>query len=539
MSIGPSLWPRHYQGVRLFGRMIWAIALGCGGLSGGLSARTLTIGVQLEAAAIDPHFSMSNPSVSVARHLFDTLAHPDERQRLRPGLALSWSAVGPSEWEFRLRPGVTFHDGAAFTAEDVAFSLARAPNVPNAPSGFGVMTRQITGIRVVDPLTIRLTTAAPFPLMAEHLSAVAIVSRAAAEGAQTADFNGGRAAVGTGPYRFVSWMRAGDLRLARNDAYWGSVPAWGHVMIRPIPDDTARAAALLSGTVDVIDQLSGTVGALLRTRADMHVAATPSNRIIFLGVNVSAAANNFITDHDGKALGRNPLADARVRRALSKAINREALAGRVMEGLAVPAGQLLPDGYPGTSPRLRPEPHDPNGARALLAEAGYPNGFQLTLQVPREMIPAAVQMGGAIAQMLTRIGVRTDVEAMPLSMFRTRYMRAEFAVGLRSWGTETGEGGMALRSILGTRDAARGWGMVNGGLYSNPAADRLLERALATIEAPAREAMVAEATELALDDVGIIPLYYAMAAWGMRRGITYTARSDGYSFAWEFRPTGP
>jgi peptide/nickel transport system substrate-binding protein len=499
-------------------------------------AQVLRIGVQRDIPATDPHFSMINPAVSAARHVFDTLVHPDDRQRLHPGLALEWRAVSPTEWEYRLRPNVRFHDGKPFTAEDVAFSLARAPNVPGALSNFGVMTRQITSIRVVDPLTIRLGTAAPFPLMSEHLSAVAIVSKAIGSGAQTADYNDGKAMVGTGPFRFVGWTRADSLRLARNDAWWGPAPAWQEVVFRPIPDDGARVAALLAGTVDAIDMLPSSAAATLRARADLRVAMTVSNRIVYMGLNVAPDPNPLVTDASGAPLSPNPLADQRVRHALSKAINRAVLADRVLDGLAVPAAQFLPDGYPGTSGNLRVEPFDPEGARALLAQAGYPDGFSLTLISPRDRGVGDVKVAEAVAQMFTRIGVRTSVEAMPWAVFQPRYVKADFAAGLRGWGTETGEASMALRSILGTRDPARGWGMANGGRYSNRAADALLEQALGTIAAPAREALVAQASEIVIRDVGIIPLHFDMAAWAMRADIGYTPRSDNYTFAWEFRP---
>jgi len=514
-----------------------ASGIASGITSGIAGAQTLTVGLQIETTSIDPHFSTGNPSVSAARHLFDTLVHPDEQQHWHPGLALSWSAVSATEWEFRLRPGVRFHDGSAFTAEDVAFSLARAPDVPNAPSGFGVFTKQITGITVVDPMTIRLRTDRAFPLMAEHLSAVGIVSRAANQGMQTQDYNTGKAAIGTGPFRFVSWTPGDRLRLARNDIYWGRAPAWQEVVLRPISDDGARVAALLSGTVDVIDLVPTTAVRMLREKSSVTLAQTVTSRVIFVGVNVNPAPNPFVTDTAGAPLANNPFVDRRVRLAISKAINRRALTEQVMEGLAMPAGQLLPDGYPGTSPRLQPEPYDQAAARILLAEAGYPRGFNLTLLVPRDRNASDVKIAEALAQMLARIGVHTTLEALPWSIAQPRYRRGEFALSLRGWGTETGEGSMALRSLLGTRDAARGWGMTNGGFYANPAMDALLDQALSTLDATQREALVAQATELGMRDVGLIPLHYQVAIWGMRKGLTYKARSDSYTFAFEIRPT--
>jgi len=518
-------------------RMRWIILLGMAILfwpaTPGSRAQTLTIGVQIETASVDPHFSLSNPAVSTARHMFDTLVHPDDRQRLHPGLALSWTPAGRTEWEFRLRPGVRFHDGRAFTAADVAFSLARARDTATMISGFSALTRQITAIQIVDPLTIRLGTDQPFPLMAEYLSAVPIVSRAAAESASTADFNSGKAAVGTGPFRFVGWTRGDKLQLARNDAYWAAAPVWENVIIRPIPDDGARVAAMLSGTVDMIDLLPAATVSTLRAKPDIALAQTVSNRVIFLAMNFAPGPNPAITDSTGVRLPVNPLTDRRVRLALSKAINRDSLVSQVMEGLGVPASQMLPDGYPGTSLQLRPQPHDLAGAKVLLAEAGFPNGFAITMLVPRDRNASDVKLAEALGQMFTQIGVRVALEVLPYAIAQPRFKRGEFAVALRGWGTETGEGSMALRAILATVDPARGIGMVNGGAYSNPQLDALLTQALATLDPAQREPLVARATEIGIGDVGIIPLQYQIAIWALRAGLSYQARSDNYTFAFD------
>ena len=501
-----------------------------------LHAQTLNIGMQTETTSLDPHVAISNQAVSVARHMFDTLVHPDARQGLQPGLALNWAAIGPMEWEFRLRPHVRFHDGTAFTAADVASTLTRARDGAGAPTGFGVMTKQITDIAVVDPLTIRLRTAQPFPLMAEHLSAVPMISHRIGTDTPAGDFNSGKAAIGTGPFRIVSWTRADHLRLARNDAYWGGAPAWAEVTIRPIANDAVRVAALLSGAVDMIDQVPSPSVATLRARADMAVAQTVSNRVIYLAIHHDPAANPQVKDAGGTTLAANPFADRRVRLALAKAINRDAMIQHVLERLATPASQLLPDGYPGTSNMLRPESYDPGAARALLAEAGFKDGFTVTLLVPRDRNASDTQIGEALAQMFGRIGLRVSLDVLPYSIAQPRFKRGDFALALRGWGTETGEASMALRAILGSSDSARGWGSVNGGRYANPALDALLNTALSTQDPKQREAMVAQATEIGIADVGIIPLHYQMAIWAMRRGLTYQARSDNYTFAFDVRP---
>src|SRR5690606_17172852 len=187
----------------------------------------------------------------------------------------------------------------------------------------------------------------------------------------------------------------------------------------------------------------------------------------------------FVTDKAGKPLDRNPLKDVRVRRAMSKAINRQAIVERVMEGLAVPAGQLLPEGMFGTSTRLKPEPYDPDGAKKLLAEAGYPDGFGLTIHSPNNRYVNDEQIAQAVAQMLTRVGIQTKVEAMPANVYFSRGSKLEFSFLLVGWGSDTGEVSSPLKSLLATYSKEKGMGSANRGRYSNPKMDKLLEQGLA------------------------------------------------------------
>ena len=216
------------------------------------SAQELRIAIATEPSSLDPLFRLVGPDEQIARHFFDPLVLQDDRQRLTPGLALSWQMVDDTTWEFRLRRGVRFSDGSPFTALDVAASLHRAVSLQNAIGGYGIYTRQITQAEIVDDHTIRLHTATPYPTMPFDLSPVWIVSHAVAE-EPTEAFNTGKAVVGTGPFRLVQWVRGERLVLERNDDYWGRKPVWKRVVMRFIPNDSARIAALLAGDVDFIE----------------------------------------------------------------------------------------------------------------------------------------------------------------------------------------------------------------------------------------------------------------------------------------------
>ena len=220
----------------------------------------LAIGLGADVTAIDPHYHNLTPNSNVAAHIFDYLVLRDERQRMIPGLAESWRTVDPLTWEFKLRRGVKFHDGSPFTAADVVASIERVPTVPNSPSPFTVYTKQIKEMIVVDPYTIRFRTATPYPLMPSDLTQVAIISKGA-ENASTEDFNSGKAAVGTGPYKLVRYAKGDRIELARNDDYWGGKTPWEKVTLRLLPADAPRVAALLAG---VPLALGSGIGAELR-----------------------------------------------------------------------------------------------------------------------------------------------------------------------------------------------------------------------------------------------------------------------------------
>jgi peptide/nickel transport system substrate-binding protein len=221
---------------------------------------------------------------------------------------------------------------------------------------------------------------------------------------------------------------------------------------------------------------------------------------------------------------------------MSKAINRQALVDRVMEGAARATGQLMPEGMFGYTPALKPEPYDPEGARKLLAEAGYPDGFALTVHGPNDRYVNDDQVAQAIAQMLSRIGIATRVETMPSSVYFSRANKLEFSVILVGWGSDTAEASSPLKALLATYNAEKGMGQANRGRYSNPKVDATLQQALATVDDARREKLLQEATQIAITDLGIIPLYHQENVWATRKGIVYTPRADERTFAHEFRP---
>jgi len=499
------------------------------------AAQDLRIGLASEPTAMDPHYHNLSPNNSLLSHIFQSLVGQDERQRLEPELAESWKAIDATTWEFKLRRNVRFHDATPFTADDVIFSFERAPNVEGSPSSFGIYARGKTFTKV-DDHTVHIKTAAPYPLMPNDVSQVFIVSRKHGQGAKTPDYNSGKAAIGTGPFKFVEYTPGNRIVMQRNDQYWGPRPPWARVVFRGIKSDPSRVAALLAGDVDLIDQVPSTDMERLKKDAKVTISQVVSNRIIYLHLDHFRDDSPFVRAKDGGPI-KNPLRDRRVRTAISKSIDRDAIVSRVMEGEAIKAGQLLPEGFFGVSPKLKPVAYDPNGAKKLLAEAGVPNGFRMTIHSPNDRYPNDARIAEAVGQMLSRIGIDTQVVTMTQGVFFRDASTGspdkgpKFSFILVGWGSGTGEASSPLKSLIASYDREKGMGASNRGRYSNPQVDKLINDALATVDDAKRADLLARATEVAIEDVGIIPLHYQVNTWAMRRGFTYKPRTDEYTLA--------
>ncbi|MBL8590205.1 MAG: ABC transporter substrate-binding protein [Methylobacteriaceae bacterium] len=502
-------------------------------------AQDLKIAMSAEPSSVDPHYHNLTPNNQLAKHVFESLTEHDELQRIKPALAESWKVIDDLTWEFKLRANVRFHDGSPFTADDVIFSFNRVPNVPKSPAPKTSYTRGKT-IEKIDDLTIRIRTPAPEALMLKHLAQIDIMSAKAAASVTTEDINAGKGAVGTGPYKFVEFVPGDRYVVARNDAYWGEKEPWAKVSYRFIKSDPTRVAAVLAGDVDVIETVPTADAQRLAKEPKLALASALSNRVIYLHLDRLRAESPFIKGKDGATI-KNPLNDLKVRQALSKAINRPAIVDRIMEGEAVPASQLVPDSYAGTSKNLKPVAYDVDGAKRLLAEAGLPNGFQLTIHGPNGRYTNDTKLIEAVAQMFTRIGVDTKVETLPPSVFFSRASSGgpdktpEFSMILAGWSAGTGEPGDSLKALLGSFDPKAGSGSANRGRYSNAEVDKLLAQGLSTVDDDKRADLLARATEIAINDVGIIPIHYQKNTWAAKKGLKVIPRTDEYTFAMSVR----
>ena len=522
--------------------LLFAVAA-VAGWTAGAQAQELKVGLSAEPSAMDPHFHNLTPNHSATKHIFDRLLDQDENQRIQPMLATAWKTVDDTTWEFKLRQGVKFTDGSDLTANDIIYSYCRAPRVENSPSSMALNVRAITAMSAPDPHTVIIKTASAHPLLPAELSTVAIIS-AKANGAgtvefdrqecknigtypKTEDFNSGRAAIGSGPYKLVRFTKGDRIILERNDSYWGNKPEWKTVVFRPITSAGPRVAALLAGDVDMIENVPIQDLPRVKSNAAFKVVQGLSNRVIYLHFNYIDDTPPGVSDNGGK----NPFKDAKVRAAISKAIDRDAIVARIMGGVAVPAGELLPNVMFGANKNMAGPKADVDGAKKLLAESTFPNGFGLTLATPNDRYVNDAQIAQAVAQMLTRVGLKVTLDAMTQSQFFAKRNRREFGLWLAGWGSDTGEMSSPLKSLMATPNKDKGMGPTNPGGYSNARMDAALERALATVDDNARAALLAEASRIAMEDYGALPLHFEMTTWAFKKDFDYTPRADQYTQA--------
>ena len=503
------------------------------GIAAAQERATLRVGLSAPNTTLDPHLLSNAPNNAVATHVFDALVANDFQSRSQPGLAASWKVLDETHWEFTLRPNALFSDGSPLTLEDIRVSIDRATTIPSAAS-FRTYTRSIERITEPSPGKLLVETKTPDPLLPNSLGRIRIIS-AKFKDAPSSEFNAGRASIGTGPYVFKEYVPGSRVVLAPNPHYWGTPSPWSEVTLRIVTDAGARLAALLSGDLDIIEQAPYEGLEKIKSDSRLQIIRGVSSRVVYLTLDSDHDVSPYITGADGKPLPRNPLKDVRVRQALSMAINRQAIVERVMEGNALVASQFLPPGGAGTSANVKPTPYDPAKAKALLAEAGYPNGFRLTVHGPNDRIVNDAKIVQVLAQMFARIGVETKVEVMPWSVYSTKSNAHEFAVALNSWGVNTGETSNPLLALTATYNPNAGAGSSNSGRYSNPALDAKIRTAMKILDDREREKLLGEACDIVFDDVALIPLHHESLVLGARKDIAFTPRADQYTLAMDVK----
>ena len=503
------------------------------------TAADLRIGFHAEVTSADPHVHVVQ-NRNVWMHVYEPLVRQDPLLRATPGLARGWRSVDPTTWVFTLRPNVVFHDGSPMTAEDVKFSIDRARNMPGART-LRAYLKDIESVNVVDPMTIQVKTAGPSPALPDNLSLVVVLPRSIGK-ADEDTFSHGKIAIGTGPYKFGEWVRGQRVVLTRNDKYWGEREPWDKVSFEFIPKEPARATALLTGAVDIINGASNSVIEALKRNPSIEQAATVSYMLNYLFLD-QRPTTPLVTDAAGKPLPQNPLINLKVRQAINLAIDRDVLARKVMKGDSEPAGQTVPEGFFGHDAALKPARGDAAKARALLAEAGFPQGFQMTLYCTNDRYLNDAKVCEALGQMLTQAGIKTAVQTQPYAVVLGKAQGSkpdvsDLSIGMMGIGAVSGDSLQPMIATLQSRDAKAGTGQNNYGRYSNAKLDALIAQASKTISPVEREALQKQAAQLAAEDLGIIPLHHQKASWAFRKGLGIVPRADNFTFAMNVREGG-
>ncbi|WP_170389558.1 ABC transporter substrate-binding protein [Ruegeria arenilitoris] len=488
------------------------------------SAETLRWARSGDALTLDPHSQNEGPTHTVRHQMYEPLIIRDTSGAFEPALATDWapSESDPNVWVFNLRQGVKFHDGADFTAEDVVFSINRAKQ-PN--SDMKELINSIVEVRAVDDHTIEIETDGPNPILPANLTDLFIMDKGWTEAnnaVNVQDFEGGEITFatvnvnGTGPYKLVS--REPDVKtvMERNEDYWGrdQFPmAISEIIYTPIQNDATRVAAMLSGEVNFLQDMP--VQDLDRVNAvdGLVVKQAPQNRVIFFGMN--QGSDDIEADNvDGK----NPLADVRVRRAMSKAINRDAIQQVVMRGQSQPAGMIAPPFVNGWTAEMDSESStDVEGAKALLAEAGYPDGFSIRLDCPNDRYINDEGICQAAVGMLGQIGITVNLDAKPKAQHFPLITDGMTDFYMLGWGVPTYDSEYIFNFLVHGRESDIGtW---NGTGYDNDELDAKIESLASNTDLVARDQAIAEIWRVVQDEQLYIPIHHQVLNWGMAENL--------------------
>jgi peptide/nickel transport system substrate-binding protein len=509
-----------------------ALALCAAVLATPANGKTLRWASQGDPQTADPHSQNEGFTNLFSQSVHDSLVMRDNTLQLVPGLAVSWQQVNATTWRFNLRRGVKFHDGSPFTADDVVFSFERAQH-PN--SQLRQYAAPVGRPRRIDDYTVEFVQDKPNPITLEHATTIYIMSRAWAvknKVERPLDFKGkeetfaSRNANGTGAWTLVSREPGVKTVLRRNAGWWGAGEGRApgnvtEVVYTQVSADATRTAALLSGQIDFVLDPPPQDLARLEANRETKVARGPENRIVFLGFDQSRDELLY-----SNVKGRNPFKDARVRRAVYQAIDIEALRARTMRGSAQPTGGITPSTLP-SSPEIEQRlPFDQTRARQLLAEAGYPNGFEVTLDCPNNRYVNDEEICIAVAAMLTRVGIVTKVTAMPRATYFPKLEKHDTSFFMLGWGGAITDAQTTLSPVLRSPDEKTGNGGFNYGRYLNPRLDALIDAAAVEMNPDRRRQVVWDALKEHNAQVHHVPLHRQMIPWAMRSNVTVVHRAD-------------
>ncbi|MGQ0654928.1 MAG: ABC transporter substrate-binding protein [Betaproteobacteria bacterium] len=494
----------------------------------GAQAANLKWAAQNDVLTLDPHSQNHATTNSLLQHTYEGLTRYTKDYKIEPALATSWKQMSDTHWRFVLRKGVKFQDGTPLTADDVVFSFGRIQQKQ------GTMQIYVTGVKdvvKVDDHTVDFMLNGPVPILLRNIVDFRIMSKAWADKTRSQNVQdyakkeetyASRNTMGTGPYVIKGWSPDKEITLTQNKGWWGKLDGnVSDVVYNPIKSDATRVSALLSGDVDLVTDLPVQDVERLRKEQKVKVLDGHEVRTIFIGMDQNRDELQY-----SNVKGKNPFKDVRVRKALNMAVDREAIKRVVMRGLSIPAGIMVAPGVHGHAKEIDAAmKYDPAGAKKLLAEAGYPDGFEFTLDCPNNRYVNDEKICQALVGMWAKAGIRARLNAMPFANFIPKILKFDTSAYMLGWGVATFDGLYTLQSLVRTKTTGAD-GSFNLGRISDAKLDTTIDAIKIATDTKARDALLREGLLKTRDEHYYIPLHHQLRPWAMKRNVSIVHSAD-------------
>jgi peptide/nickel transport system substrate-binding protein len=479
----------------------------------------IVVGVSSPPETMNPHGDDSDANLGVMADIYEGLVkRVGAEGEIKPALATKWEKVSPKKWRFWLREGVTFHNGNEFTWEDVKFTFEHLAN--NKVSDFTSFGKAIESIETVDgdPWVIDITTTRPIPYFLSNMHQIFVLDKESTESRTPGEV--AAKGIGTGPYKFVDWQEGSLLKLEAYEDYWGEVPPIKTAILKPVVESSTRLAALLTGKIDIMFGVPVQLYQSIKTNPKLETITRPSRRSIFLGINNSEDL---------------PTSSHKVRKAMYMAINEQEIIKTLMRGHAEPAAQIPDPPTFGYNPDLKRMDYNPEKAKELLKEAGYEDGFSITLWCTTDRYIQDEQIGQAVVKYLQKVGIDAELNAIPKAMYWGKLKEKEPNFYMLGWFDGAFSFTRSALKLLHTPNADKGYGVWNGAGFSYPKVDKLLEQSIDMSDEEKRLETLQKVNRMYMENVAVIPLHYQQQIYAVRKeaDVNFTPRPDKWPVFWE------
>jgi len=484
----------------------------CLSLAGTASAATLKMAYDADPISLDPQVQLSGGMLQYSHMVFDPLVRWNKEHGFEPRLAETWERVDDNTMRFHLREGVKFHSGNEFTADDVVFTFKRLKESPDFKGIFSAFTEA----KKVDDYTVDLVTAKPFPLVVSNATYIFPMDSQFYSGEddngnpksaidKTAETFADRNVSGTGPYTIKSREQGVRVVFERNPNYWDSESPGNvsEIILTPIKEDPTRVAALLSGDIDFIAPVPTADLERIKGNEDVNLVTMSGTRIITFQLNQERV---------------EAFKDPKVRLAINYAINQEGIADKIMKGFATPGAQFSPKGYLGHNESLTPR-YDLEKAKALMKEAGYEDGFSVTMLAPNNRYVNDEKIAQAVSSMLAKINIKADLKTMPKAQYWPTFDERAADIMMIGWHSDTEDSNNFYEFLIACPDEETGWGQYNSANYCNPEVDKMVKQANVELDTEKRAEIMQNIEKILYDDAATVPLHWQDLAWAARKGV--------------------